>query len=121
MYVWCMQALRPGSHTDAVLSLAWNPAAPSVLASASADATAKIWDLNTAQCQATLTHHSDKVQALAWNPAEAAVLLTAAFDRTAALVSFLILYLTNICPIPFQCRDSTTGQMHLLLDVVPWD
>ncbi|KAK9826967.1 hypothetical protein WJX74_002048 [Apatococcus lobatus] len=79
------QALRPGSHTDAVLGLAWNPASPNVLASASADASAKIWDLNTAQCQATLTHHSDKVQALAWNPAEAAVLLTAAFDRSAAL------------------------------------
>ncbi len=81
-----MQALQAGSHKDAVLGLAWNAAAPGILASGSADSTAKIWDLSSGQCQATLEHHSDKVQALQWNPAEPPVLLTAAFDRTACLV-----------------------------------
>jgi len=79
-------ALRPGSHSDAVLGVAWNGVFRNVLASASADKTVKVWDVTTGSAEHTLTHHSDKVQAVAWNPAEAPVLLTGGFDKRAALV-----------------------------------
>lgn len=77
--------VRPGSHTDAVLGLAWNREFRNVLASASADHCVKVWDVATATCSATLQHHSSKVQAVAWNPEEHAVLLSGGFDRRAVI------------------------------------
>ncbi|KAL4444359.1 hypothetical protein ABPG75_012096 [Micractinium tetrahymenae] len=78
--------VRPGSHTDAVLGLAWNAAFRNVLASASADKTVKVWDVATQACQHTLTHHNGKVQSVEWNPAEAPVLLSGGFDKRACLM-----------------------------------
>ena len=43
---------------------------PQVLASGSADATVKLWDVTTGQCSSTYTHHSDKVASLEWHPVE---------------------------------------------------
>lgn len=74
--------LKPGSHTDAVMCLAWHRAEAARLASGSADTTIKLWDITTQQCTATLRSHKDKVQAIEFNPTEYHILLSGAYDKT---------------------------------------
>ncbi len=69
-------------HVDAVLSLAHNRAHRSLLASSSADATIKLWDLNTRTCAKSYSHHTDKVCSIAWHPRSTTVLLSGSYDRT---------------------------------------
>lgn len=70
-------------HTNVILDLAFSPNGR-WLASASADKTARLWDLSTSQSEVVLRGHSDSIYALRFSP-DSALLATASLDKTARL------------------------------------
>jgi len=81
----------PASTTE-VLSIDWNKYRPFVLASASVDKAAKVWDFRMikmgeigqagGQCEAHLLGHEYAVRKVQWSPHRADVLSTASYDMT---------------------------------------
>jgi coronin-1B/1C/6 len=76
-------------HTAPVIDLAFNPFVESILATASEDATIKLWSIpadgitaDVTESAATLTGHGKKVGILAFHPSAANVLASASMDNT---------------------------------------
>jgi len=113
--------LKAGSHTDAVMTLAWSTLHRQVLASGSADTTVKLWDVTKADdanggVAATFTHHTDKVQSTAWHPTEGTMLATGSYDRTVAIVDARSSDSCKKVKIPADCESIAWDphQPHLL-------
>lgn len=78
-------------HTNAVLSLAFNPLTRTSLASGSVDKSIVLWDLESLkQNKKIKKQHTDKVQSLKYHPSESHSLLSGSADQTVKL---------------FDCRD----------------
>ena len=71
-------------HSKAVVSCKVCPHEGGLVASASADATAKIWDMESGHCRATLSGHALGICDVAWN-ATGNCLCTASDDHTLKL------------------------------------
>ena len=76
-------SLIQGSHSGPVLGVAVS-APGKLLATASEDTSARLWDLNTGKLQATLTGHNGKVRAVAFSPTSPLV-ATGSWDGTVRL------------------------------------
>ena len=72
-------------HTNQVLGVAFSPDGR-LLATASIDTTAKVWDPATGDCLRTLTGHAEPVDGVAFSP-DGRLLATASIDRTAKVWS----------------------------------
>jgi COMPASS component SWD3 len=78
------QASVLSGHAKAVVSCKFHPRDGSQLASASADGTAKIWDVASGECRATLAGHAHGICDVAWSRS-GSYLCTASDDHTLKL------------------------------------
>jgi transducin (beta)-like 1 len=82
----CLHDFR--EHTKEIYTIKWSPTGPGtnfpnkdvVLASASFDASIKIWDVNVGKCLYSLTKHSDPVYSVSFSP-NGEYLASGSFDR----------------------------------------
>jgi histone-binding protein RBBP4 len=79
-------AAQGKGHTDAVNSLAFNPACEYIVATASADTTVGLWDLRNLKAKLhSLDSHTRSVNSLAWHPFDEAILGSGSEDRRVIL------------------------------------
>lgn len=71
-------------HKKAVVSVKFRPCDGGLVASASADKSARIWDVDSGECRATLEGHPQGICDVAWN-ATGNYLCTASDDHTLKL------------------------------------
>ena len=121
-------ALLIPAHGSEILSIDWNKYRPWVIASASVDRTAKVWDCRMIEsgaapggggqvggiCETSLQGHEYAVRKVQWSPHRADLLATASYDMTCRvcvlLPSFFELLLTHKFRFSLFIRWSTTPQ-----------
>ncbi len=99
------QLARTLTHTSWVAGVAFSPDGR-LLATASNDATARVWDPATGNCLRTLTGHTHVVYDVAFSP-EAALLATGSGDQTARVWD----------PATGNCLRTLTGHTGRVYDV----
>ncbi len=82
-------------HRGPVLSLAWNNANKTVLASGSTDKSIILWDLQKLKLATRIKNHTDNVQSLQWHPIELFSLLSGSADKTVCM---------------YDCRNPNTNK-----------
>lgn len=110
-------------HASSVEDIARSPVEPSVLATASADKTIKIWDLRAAHddSQLTINAHTSDVNVISWNPVETSQIASgsddASFkiwdlrfaDKQAAHIKWHSDSITTIAWNPHDCSELAVG------------
>ena len=109
-------------HNKAVVSCKFKPRDGSRIVSAGADSTAKIWNVDSGECTATLSGHSQGICDVAWS-SRGTYLCTASDDQTLKIwVSMSLLHMQLACmhpvaacltrhpSLPVSLQDAETGK-----------
>jgi periodic tryptophan protein 1 len=102
------------------MSLSLNPFQSEYLASASADTTVKIWDLEELTCKATFANlHKNKVQVVRWNNVNESIFLSGGYDRVVNVVDVRERPLGENSMkfrLKKEVKDLETGSWHPILE-----